>query len=54
MLLSQAEPLVEVYRRNERGKWELAVEAQAGELVELASLGVELPVDAIYADLLTI
>jgi Uma2 family endonuclease len=52
VLVSQTEPLVEVYRRNERGKWELAVEARAGELVELTSLGEVLPVNAIYADLL--
>ncbi len=45
VLASQSEPLIEVHRRNERGHFEL-VEARAGELAELASLGV----DAVYED----
>lgn len=47
VLVGQQEPLVEVYRRNERGRWEL-LEARAGERVDLASLGIQLEVDAIY------
>jgi Uma2 family endonuclease len=51
-LVSQGEPLIEVYRRNERGKWELAVEARRGEVAELTSCGepIRLDVDAIYRD----
>jgi Uma2 family endonuclease len=49
VLVSQAEPLIEVYRRNERDHWEL-VEARAGTRIELGSLGVVLDVDAIYAN----
>lgn len=47
VLVSQNEPLIEVYRRNERGHFEL-FEARAGEHVELASLGVSLEVRAVY------
>lgn len=49
VLVSQAEPLVEVHRRNERGRWELAVEARSGE-VPIEGLGVALTVEEIYAD----
>jgi Uma2 family endonuclease len=49
VLLSQAEALVEVYRRAESGRWEL-LEARAGETIELASLGVHLDLTAIYAN----
>lgn len=52
VLVSQGEPLVEVYRRNERGKWELSVEARRGEVAELIACGepIRLDVDAIYRD----
>jgi Uma2 family endonuclease len=52
VLVAQGEPLIEVYRRNERGKWELSVEARRGEIAELASCGepIRLDVDAIYRD----
>jgi Uma2 family endonuclease len=52
VLVGQGEPLIEVYRRNERGKWELAVEARRGELAELTACGapIQLDVDAIYRD----
>lgn len=50
VLVSQEEPLVEVHRKNERGRWELAVEVGRGERVELAGLGVTLDVDALYVD----
>jgi len=52
VLVSQREPLIEVYRRNERGNWELFVEARAGEVAELTSCGtpIALDVDTIYRD----
>jgi Uma2 family endonuclease len=49
VLVSQAERLVEVHRKNERGRWELAVEARDGE-VELASVEVRFTIDEIYAN----
>ncbi len=55
VLISQREPLIEVYRRNERNNWELVVEARQGERAELQSCGdvITLNVDAIYRDPLT-
>jgi Uma2 family endonuclease len=52
VLVGQGEPLIEVYRRNERGKWELAIEARRGEIAELTSCGepIRIDVDAIYRD----
>jgi Uma2 family endonuclease len=52
VLVSQREPLIEVYRKNERGNWELVAEARQGERAELASCGeaITLEVDAIYRD----
>ena len=52
ILVSQREPLIEVYRRNERGNWELFVEARHGDHAELTSCGapITLDVDAIYRD----
>jgi Uma2 family endonuclease len=52
VLVSQREPLIEVYRRNERGNWELVAEARQGEQAELTSCGepISLDVDAIYRD----
>lgn len=47
VLVSQTEPLIEVYRRNERGHFEL-IEARAGEHAELASLEARISVDAVY------
>ncbi len=49
VLINQHEPLIEVFRRNERGHWEL-LEARAGATIELSSLGITLDVDTIYAD----
>lgn len=49
VLVSQLEPQIEVYRRNERGLFEL-VEARRGQRAPLTSLGIELDVDAVYAD----
>jgi Uma2 family endonuclease len=52
VLVSQREPLIEVYRRNERGNWELFVEARAGDVAQLTSCGppIALDIDAIYRD----
>lgn len=50
VLVSQNEPLIEVYRRNERAEWVLTVEAHAGDAVDLRSLGVRLVVDDVYRD----
>lgn len=50
VLVSQHEPLIEVYRRNERAEWVLTVEAHAGDAVDLRSLGVRLVVDDVYRD----
>ena len=52
VLIARGEPMVEVYRRNERGNWELVAEARAGETATLTSCGdpVTLEVDAIYRD----
>ncbi|AKF09767.1 hypothetical protein DB32_006916 [Sandaracinus amylolyticus] len=47
-LVAQTERRIEVYRRNERDR-EL-IEAGGGETIELASLGVTLRVDELYAD----
>lgn len=47
--VSQLEPHIEVYRRNERGLFEL-IEAGRGQRAPLASLGIEVDVDAVYAD----
>jgi len=49
VLVSQAEPLVEVYRRTEAGRWEL-LEGRPGDRIELRSLGISLDVAAIYAN----
>jgi len=49
VLVAQGEPLIEVYRRGESGRFEL-LEGRAGDTIELASLGVRLEVSAIYAN----
>jgi Uma2 family endonuclease len=49
VLVSQAEQRVEIQRRNERGVWELHFFGP-GERVELTSLGVSIPLDAVYAN----
>ncbi len=52
VLMSQDEPLIEVYRRNERGNWELVAEARRGEqaTIEAGGAPIVLDVDAIYRD----
>jgi Uma2 family endonuclease len=52
VLVGQTEPLIEVYRRTEAGRWEL-LEGRPGERVELRSLGISLDVAAVYANPLT-
>jgi Uma2 family endonuclease len=45
----QREPRIEVYRRNEAGRWEL-FEFEAGARAELASVGATVAVDEVYRD----
>jgi Uma2 family endonuclease len=52
VLVSYLTPRIEVWRRNDVNRWELAQEAGAGERAELASIAGELAVDEVYADLL--
>jgi Uma2 family endonuclease len=49
VLVSQHQPRIEVYRRNEAGRWEL-YEYESGSLVELASVGCAVAVDEVYRD----
>jgi Uma2 family endonuclease len=49
VLVSHIEPAIEVHRRSDAGHFELH-EARKGERVILASLGIELDVDSLYAD----
>ncbi|HEX3345623.1 MAG TPA: Uma2 family endonuclease [Polyangiaceae bacterium] len=48
-LISHLERRVEVFRRNDAGRWEL-YEAGAGGAAELTSVGCSLDVDALYRD----
>ncbi len=50
VLVSQRSKRIEVWRKNDRGKWELAEDAGAGERATLMSIGSTLDVDAVYAD----
>jgi Uma2 family endonuclease len=50
VLVSQYERRIEVWRKNERGRWELTQEAEGGEQAALASIGCTLAVDEVYAD----
>jgi Uma2 family endonuclease len=49
VLVSQRERRVEVYRRNEAGRWEL-FESEAGGRIELASVGCGVAVEDLYRD----
>jgi Uma2 family endonuclease len=49
VLVSQHRPRIEVYRKNEAGRWEL-YEYESGSRVDLASLGCTLAVDEVYRD----
>ncbi len=48
VLVSQHSSLVEVWRKNEHDRWEVAAVAGAGEQAALESLGIALNVDAVY------
>ena len=48
LLVSQGEPLIELYRRKD-DRWEL-IEARPGESLDLPTLGVRLDVQTIYAN----
>ena len=48
VLLSQHAPLVEVWRKNEHDRWEVAAVAGAGEIAAVESLGIAIDVDAVY------
>ena len=48
-LVSQQHRRIEVYRRNEAGRWEL-FEYEAGAAAELASVGCSISVDEVYRD----
>lgn len=50
VLVSQRSPKIEVFRKNEAGKWVLAEEASAGETAPLLSIGYALSVDDVYLD----
>ena len=49
VLVSPRERRIEVHRRNEAGRWEL-FEYEAGQRVELASLGCAFAVDEVFRD----
>ncbi|MBK8251460.1 MAG: Uma2 family endonuclease [Polyangiaceae bacterium] len=50
VLISQHTPLIEVFRKNESGRWELMSEARSGETAPLESVGAVLNVDEVYTD----
>ena len=47
VLVAQQEPLIEVYRLHEHGRFEI-IEARPGERVELTSVGAVIDVAAVY------
>ena len=49
VLVSQHRPRIEVFRRNEAGRWEL-YEYESGSHAELASVGCTIAVDEVYRD----
>jgi Uma2 family endonuclease len=48
VLVSQHSPLVEVWRKNDQDRWEVASVAGEGESAALASLDIVIDVDAVY------
>ena len=48
VIVSQREPLIEVFRRADDGSWLESVRAEAGQCAKLLSIGCELDVDALY------
>jgi Uma2 family endonuclease len=49
VLVSQHRPRIEVYRKNDAGRWEI-YEHESGSQVELASVGCSIGVDEVYRD----
>lgn len=49
VLVAPSESLIEIYRRTDRGSWELR-DARPGDRIELVSLGIAIDVAAIYAN----
>lgn len=49
VLVAQHEPLVEVYRRNEQGRFEI-IDARPGQQFELTSVGAAIDVSVLYAN----
>jgi Uma2 family endonuclease len=47
VLVSQHRPRIEVYRKNDAGRWEL-YEYESGSTVELTSVGCSIAVDEVY------
>jgi Uma2 family endonuclease len=50
VIVSGQRPQIEVWRRNERGRWELADEGGPGAKVHLASVEASLDVDELYTN----
>jgi len=50
VLVSQRSPSIEVFRKNDAGKWVLAEEAASGATAPLTSIGCELSVDDVVAN----
>lgn len=50
VIVDQAEPSIEVWRRADDGTWSVAQQGKAGERVDLTSIGCSLDVDVIYRD----
>jgi Uma2 family endonuclease len=48
VLVSPHSPLVEVWRKNDQDRWEVASVAGEGESAALASLDIVIDVDAVY------
>ena len=51
VLVESGHTFVEHYTRNERGVWELS-DREAGAMLRLPSVDAEIPIDAIYADVI--
>ena len=49
LLVSPSDRTIEIQRRSERGVWEIHL-FQAGQVARMESLGVQVPVDEVFAD----
>jgi Uma2 family endonuclease len=49
VLISSAKPSVEIFRLNERHKWELTPYS-AGEMIQFSSIGFECPIELLYEE----